>query len=44
MDNRLSIHFGGDRSKPLLFASKRKIKKVPKINIYKSNDIQRSQT
>ena len=29
----LSIHFGEDKIKSILFASKRKIKKVPKLNI-----------
>ena len=32
VDNRLSIHFGGDKIKCILFTSKRKIKKVPKLN------------
>ena len=32
MDNRLSIHLGEDKTKSILFASKRKIKKVPKLN------------
>ena len=30
-DNRLSIHFGQDKIKSILFASKRKIKSVPKL-------------
>ena len=30
VDNRLSIHFGEDKTKSILFASKRKIKKVSK--------------
>ena len=33
VNNRLSIHFGEDKTKSILFASKRKIKKVPKLNI-----------
>ena len=32
VDNRLSIHFGEDKTKSLHFASKRKMKKVPKLN------------
>ena len=35
MDNRLNIDFGEDKT--ILFASKRKIKKVPKINITYKN-------
>ena len=37
VDNRLSIHFGEDKTKSILFASKRKIKKVPKLNINYKN-------
>ena len=33
VDNRLSIHFGEDKTKSILFTSKRKIKKVPRLNI-----------
>ena len=33
VDNRLSIHIGKDKTKSILFASKFKIKKVPKLNI-----------
>ena len=33
VDNRLSIHFFVDKTKSILFASKRKIKKVPKLKI-----------
>ena len=29
----LSIHFGEDKTKSILFASNRKIKKVPKLNV-----------
>ena len=48
VDNRLSIHFGQDKTKYILIASKRKLKKVPNLNITyekcKSNNIQRSYT
>ena len=37
MDNRLSIHFGEDKTKYILFASERKIKKVPRLNINYKN-------
>ena len=33
VDNRLSIHFGEDNTESILFASKRKIKRVPTIKI-----------
>ena len=33
VDNKLSIHFGGDKTKSILFASKCKIKKVQKLEI-----------
>ena len=33
MDKKLSIRFDEDKTKALLFTSKRKIKKVPKLNI-----------
>ena len=33
VDNRLSIQFGKDKTKSIFFASKRKVKKVPKLNI-----------
>ena len=36
-DNRLSIHFGKDKTKSILFASKRKIKKIPKLKINNKN-------
>ena len=40
VDNRLSIHFGEDKTRSILFASKHKIRKVPKINItYKNMQI-----
>ena len=37
VDNRLSIHFGEDKTKSILFASKRKIKRVPKLKIKYKN-------
>ena len=37
VDNRLSIHFGEDKTKSILFASKPKIKKVPKLKINYKN-------
>ena len=33
VDNKLSIHFGEDKTKSILFASKRKIKKLQKLEI-----------
>ena len=40
VDNRLSIHFGEDKTKSILFASKRKVKKVPQLKInYKNMQI-----
>ena len=33
VDNRLSIHFGDDKTKSVLSASKRKIKRLPKLKI-----------
>ena len=36
VDNRLSIHYGEDKTKSILFASKRKIE-VSKLNITYSN-------
>ena len=39
VDNKLSIHFGDDKTKSILFATKFKIKKVRKLNI-KYADIQ----
>ena len=32
-DNRLSVHFGKDKTKSMLFAFKCKIKKIPKLSI-----------
>ena len=45
VDNKLSIHFGEDKIKSVLFASKRKIKSARKLNVkYKNIKIkQRSQ-
>ena len=37
VDNKLSIHFGNDKTKSILFASKFKIKKVRKLNIKYGN-------
>ena len=37
VDNRLSIHFGEDKTKSILFASKRKIKNIPKLEINYKN-------
>ena len=36
-DNKLSIHFGEDRTKSILFASKRKIKSARKLNVKYKN-------
>ena len=33
VDNKLSIHFGEDKTKSILFSSKRKIKKASPLNI-----------
>ena len=45
VDNKLSIHFGEDKAKSIFFASKRKIKKIPKLNItYKNDHVLRSHT
>ena len=35
--NKGSIHFGDDKTKSILFASKHKIKKVPKLDIICNN-------
>ena len=35
--NKLSIHFGEDKTKSILFASKRKIKKLQKLEIIYNN-------
>ena len=37
-DNKLSIHFGEDKTKSILFASKRKIKKLQKLEIIYNNN------
>ena len=39
VDNKLSIHFGEDKTKSILFASQRKIKTIKKLNI-KYQDIE----
>ena len=39
VDNKLSIHFGEDKTKSILFASKSKKKNIKKLNI-KYGDIQ----
>ena len=36
-DDKLSIHFGEDKTKSILFASKRKIKKLHKLEIIYNN-------
>ena len=33
LDNKLSIHFGDDKTKSILFGTKRKLRKVGKLNI-----------
>ena len=39
VDNKLSIHFGEDKTKSILFASKRKIKNARKLNVkYKNRE------
>ena len=45
VDNKLSIHFGEDKTNFILFASKRKIKKLQKLEIIYNNILikQRSQ-
>ena len=37
VDNKLSIHFGEDKTKSILFASKHKIKSARKLNIKYEN-------
>ena len=39
--NKLSIHLGDDKTKSILFTSKRKMKKVPKWDIYNNIQIKR---
>ena len=40
VDNKLSIHFGEDKTKSILFSSKSKIKKASPLNIqYKSKKV-----
>ena len=43
LDNKLSIHFGEDKTKSILFGSKRKLRKVGKLNItYQGIDIKQN--
>ena len=43
LGNKLSIHFGEDKTKSILFGSKRKLRKVGKLNItYQGIDIQQN--
>ena len=43
LDNKLSIHFGEDKTKSILFGSKRKLRKVGKLNItYQFIDIKQN--
>ena len=43
LDNKLSIHFGQDKTKSILYGSKRKLKKVGKLNItYQGVDIKQN--
>ena len=37
VDNKLSIHFGEDKTKSILLASNRKIKKLQKLEIIYNN-------
>ena len=42
VDNKLSIHFGEDKTKSILFSSKRKVKKASTLNIqYKDKKIKK---
>ena len=43
LDNKLSTYLGEDKTKPILFGSKRKLRKVGKLNItYQSIDVQQN--
>ena len=43
LDNKLSIHFGEDKTKAILFGSKRKLRKGGKLNItYQGIDIKQN--
>ena len=43
LDNKLSIHFGEDKTKSVLFGSKHKLRKGDKLNItYQGIDIKQS--
>ena len=37
VDNKLSIHFGESKTKSILFASERKIKRARKVNVKYKN-------
>ena len=37
LDNKLSMHFGEDKTKSILFASKHKIKSTRKLNVKQKN-------
>ena len=43
LDNKLSIHFGENKTKPILFGTKLKLRKTGKLNItYQSIDIKQN--
>ena len=43
LDNKLSTHFGEDKSKSILFGTKRKLRKAGKLNInYQGIDIKQN--
>ena len=43
LDNKLSIHFGEDKTKSILFGTKRKLRKVGKLNVtYQGIDIKQN--
>ena len=43
LDNKLSIHFGEDKTKSILFGTKRKLRKVDKLNVtYQGIDIKQN--
>ena len=45
VDTKLSIHFGDDKTKSILFASKRRAKNIRKLNIrYKEININKKHT
>ena len=41
-DNKLSIHFGEDKTKSILFGTKRKLRKVGKLFAYQGIDIKQN--